>query len=154
MRDECEVVPLYPDDEFEQRCAQWVQERVEFDAFEEIAGRYIELMDAALKSDDIWEPVRVTARCERIMRFYAAMWSDGRFPPFQRQLQDALYTAHRIARRLFVRQALTGKGSLPSDIKIRKLDGPEAEADRAAVERHLREGTRLLEGLTRRGKVG
>ena len=102
----------------------------------------------------MWEPIRVTAKCERIMRVYAAMWKDGWFPPFRQQLQDALCTAHRIARRLFIRQALTGKGKpLPSDIKIRKLDGPQAEADRAAVERHLREGARLLEGLTRRDQV-
>jgi hypothetical protein len=149
------VVPLCPDDEFEQRCAQWARERVERDAFMEISGRYIELMEAALKSDDLWEPIRVTARCERIMRLYCAMWSDGRFPPFRRQLQDALHTAHRIARRLFVKRALTGKGKLlPPDVNIRKLDGPEAEEDRAAVERHLREGARLLEGLTRSKAAG
>ena len=153
MRDN--VVPLVPDDEFEQRCAQWVQERIEKDAFFEISGRYIELMEAALKSNDLWEPIRITAKCERIMRLYCAMWKDGWFPPFRRQLQDALYTAHRKARRLFIRRALTGKGKpLPSDVNIRTLDGPEAEEDRAAVERHLREGTRLLEGLTRGKAAG
>jgi hypothetical protein len=58
-------------------------------------------------------------------------------------------------RRLFIKRALTGKGKpVPPDINIRTLDGPEAEEDRAAVERHLREGTRLLEGLTRSKAVG
>jgi hypothetical protein len=39
-----DVAPLRPDDAFEQKCAQWIQERVEKDAFMDISGRYIELM--------------------------------------------------------------------------------------------------------------
>jgi hypothetical protein len=155
MRDN--VVPLCADDEFEKRCEQWVQERIEWDSFEEISGRYIELMEAALKSDDVWEPIRVTARCERITRVYLG-FGDRWLSPFRRQLQDTLYTAHRIARRLFIRRALTGKGKetpFDADLKANgKWDTPDALADRAAVERHLREGSRLLEGLTRRGQVG
>jgi hypothetical protein len=148
------VVSLCLDDEFEQRCAQWIQERVEWDAFTEISERYIELMQAALKSDDAWEPIRVMARCERIMRVYIALGNDTWLPPLQRRLQDALYLAHRQARRVFIRAALTGSGeTTPYDRDLESgkwKDGAEAEADRAAVERHLKEGARLFADLRKR----
>ena len=148
------VVPLCPDDEFEQRCAQWVQERNEWDAFTEISGHYIELMTEALESDDVWEPIRVMARCERIMRVYISTGNDRWFPPLQRQLQNALYLAHRRARRVFIRAALTGSGETTPydrDLKSGKWkDSADADEDRAAVERHLKEGTRLFAGLRKR----
>ena len=145
------VVSLRRNEEFEQRCAQWLRERVEWDAFEQVSERYIELMEVALKSDDVWEPIRVMARAERIMELYAAMWNDRWFPPLQRQLQDALYTAHRIARRLFIRRALTcSKEQQPHNDAMMKSgawEGRGAIEDFDAVERHLDEGRRLLDGL-------
>jgi hypothetical protein len=151
------VMPLCPDDAFEQRCASWVQERVEWDAFTEISGRYIELMTEALKSDDVWEPIRVMARCERIMGVYISTGNDRWFSPLHRRLQDTLYLAHRRARRVFIRAALTGRDEptpYDRDLQSGRLEnGPDAEEDRAAVERHLREGARLFEGLRKREKL-
>jgi hypothetical protein len=151
------VVPLCPGDEFEQRCASWVQERVEWDAFTEISGRYIELMTEALKSADVWEPIRVMARCEGIMRVYISMGNDRWLPPLQRQLQDTLYLAHRRARRVFIRAAMTGSGETTPydrDLESGRWDnGADVDEDRAAVERHLREGARLFEGLRKREKL-
>jgi hypothetical protein len=162
MRDDevmCDVVPLRPDDEFERRCVEWVKERVEWDAFEEVSGQYFRLMEEAMKSDDVWEPIRVMARAEKLMRLYISMFGHDRWlPPLQRQLQDALYIAHRKARRVFIRAALTGrKEETPydRDLESGKWDGrPDTEEDRRAVERHLNEGRRLFEGLYERSKVG
>jgi hypothetical protein len=145
------VVPLCPDDEFEQRCAQWVQERIRWDCFVEVSGQFIEQMEAALKSEDPWESARVMSRAERLMRLYIEMGDDRWLPPLHQQLRDTLHIAHRQARRLFIRQALTGKGTLPPDVNIKTLDGPEADEDRRAVELHLSEGRRLFDGL--RSKV-
>ena len=153
MRDN--VVPLCADDQFEKRCEQWVAERDEWDVFKEISGEFIERVTVALKSEDPWEPIRIISRTERLMRFYMSIGHSKWLPALHQQLRDTLHAAHRKARRVAIRQALTGKGKpLPPDVNIRTLDGPEADEDRAAVERHLREGARLLEGLTRQGQVG
>jgi hypothetical protein len=149
------VVQLCPDDEFEKKCEQWVAERDEWDVFKEISGEFIERLTVALKSEDQWEPIRIIARTERLMGFFMSIGHDRWLPSLHRQLRDTLHIAHRKARRVFIKRALTGKGRpLPPDVNIRTLDGPEAEEDRAAVERHLREGTRLLEGLTRGKAAG
>src|SRR5262249_43193641 len=130
------------------------KERDTWDVFEKISRTLLQQMTEALKSDDVWEPIRVMARTERLIRLYV-VWDDRWLPPLHRQLQSTLHAAHRVARRGFIRQALTGsKDELPPDAKIKKFDGPEAEEDRRAVERHLTEGARLFEGLHQQFKAG
>src|SRR5215469_6389890 len=108
MRDN--VVPLCADDEFEKRCEQWVAERDEWDVFKEISGEFIERVTVALKSEDPWEPIRIISRTERLMRFYMSIGHSKWLPALHQQLRDTLHAAHRKARRVAIRQALTGKG--------------------------------------------
>jgi hypothetical protein len=123
------------------------------EVFLEITSQLIEFLEAALKDrDDPNKPLRIIAQAERLMGEYTR---EGFYLllPLQRDLQDTLHTAWRMARRQFIRKALRCQ---PHETEtyvryFRELGwkGAEAMEDFRAVEAALARGTSIFEDLRR-----
>jgi hypothetical protein len=125
--------------------------------FLDVGHQIIEHVEAALKRKDDRAAFRMMAKGERIVAAYVA---EGffLFEPFQQQLRESVYLSLRLARREFIRRALT----CPEDrrpfydefIRSGALEGPGAVEDYEIVERHLDEGKALWDDLRRQIKMG
>jgi hypothetical protein len=133
-----------------------VDENIQLEVFLEITGRLMGYVEAALKEPDPWKPIRIMAQAERLLGEYIE-YNFHLLMPLQRQLQDTVFTAHRMARRFFIKRALTcSKEDQPffdDYIRAGKLEGPGAVEDYEAVERHLDFGKKLMNGLVRKTRV-
>jgi hypothetical protein len=122
--------------------------------FFEIMSQLIEHVEAALNErDDVWKPIRIMVQADRLIEEYTI---EGfvYLLPLQQRLQRAIYTACRMARRAFYRRALTCPpnevAKYQADLQAGFLWDEKAEEDFAAAERHLADGTRLMDGLWRK----
>jgi hypothetical protein len=123
------------------------------DVFFEITSQLIKYLSAALKErDDVWKPFRIMAQAEKLMGEYT---SEGFYLllPIQRDLQDTLHTAWRMARRQFIRRALRCQ---PHETEtfiryFKEFDwkGAEAMEDFRAVESALARGVSIFDDLRR-----
>jgi hypothetical protein len=124
-------------------------------AFFDVTGQIIEALSVALKKtkEDPWAAVRVIVKGERIVAEYVDEGFDL-LEPFQRDLQDTLHTAWRMARRQFIRRALRCQ-PYETETFIRHFrelgsSGAEAMEDFRAVESALMRGVSIFEDLRRR----
>jgi hypothetical protein len=155
MRDDdpqvtCGVVPINP---FPWQKGEPPEPVTHSEVFLEITSQLIEFLEAALKErDDPDKPLRIIAQAENLMGTYT---SEGFFllEQIQRDLQDTLHTAWRMARRQFIRKALRCQ---PYETEtyiqhFRELGwrGAEAMEDFHAVESALAEGRSIFEDLRR-----
>jgi hypothetical protein len=149
----CGCLPIFLSDEDRFKL---VDEGIQLEVFLEITSKLLEYVETALKEPDPWKPIRIMAQAERLLAEYIE-FNFHRLMPLQRQLQDTVFTAHRMARRAFIRRALTcPKEDQPfydAFIKAGKLEGPGAVEDYEAVERHLDFGKKLMNGLVRQNNL-
>jgi hypothetical protein len=124
------------------------------EAFFDITGQIIEHLSAALKKtkEDPWAAIKVIVKGERIVAEYVEEGFDL-LAPIQRDLQDTLHTAWRMARRQFIRRALRCQ---PHETEtfiryFKEFDwkGAEAMEDFRAVESALARGVSIFEDLRR-----
>jgi hypothetical protein len=123
------------------------------EVFLQITSQLIEFLCAALKErDDPNRPLRIIAQAEKLMDEYTR---EGFYllAPIQRDLQDTLHTAWRMARRQFIRRALRCQPH-ETETFIRYFrefgwSGAEAMEDLRAVENALARGVSIFEDLRR-----
>jgi hypothetical protein len=123
------------------------------DVFLEMTSQLIEYLSEALEArDDPNRALRIIAQAERSIGMYT---SEGFYllAPIQRDLQDTLHTAWRMARRQFIRRALRCQ---PHETEtfiryFKEFDwkGAEAMEDFRAVESALARGVSIFEDLRR-----
>jgi hypothetical protein len=125
---------------------------LEWEVFEEITRQSMHFLRRALRNtDDPGQALRVMARAEKLIGQYV----DAGFyllEPILESLQEHLYIAARMTRRHIIRCALRCPDDKVYANEMQKLMRDDAEAleDARAAERHLAEGTRLMEGLWRK----
>jgi hypothetical protein len=123
------------------------------EVFLEITSQLIDFLSEALKErDDPNRPLRIIAQAEKVIGMYTSI-GFYLLDPIQRDLQDTLHTAWRMARRQFIRRALRCQ---PHEIDtyvrhFRELGwkGAEAMEDFRAVESALGQGVSIFEDLRR-----
>jgi hypothetical protein len=121
---------------------------LEREASMEIMRQYIHFLTRAIKNrdDDPGQMMRVMVRAERLMSEYV----DAGFymlEPELLSLQSHIRIAGRMARRHIIRCALKGDEVYARDMQELVHDDDESREDVKAAEKHLAEGTRLMEGL-------
>jgi hypothetical protein len=130
-------------------CIPHFHDDPEWEEFRSVTMEYFEYMTQALESGDVWEPVRATKWLQSVVRS-----SENKYLARQRDmLRTMLATAHRMARRVLIREALHGVNEgLPNDVRdsiTLDFDDVETLEDLVAVERHLKEGAHINAGLWR-----
>jgi hypothetical protein len=149
---------------------RWAEQRYDFETFQEVTGQFIKAATEALKNEreamkrgeaeDDWETFRLMARTEKLMRFYMSMGYGKKYlEPMQRMLRETLYTGFRMYRRVFIKRFLTcGEDEFPArcaelkEMREKNRSDKNEGEDFTAVERHLKEGKRLFEGLCEHSK--
>jgi hypothetical protein len=127
------------------------------EVFFEITGQLIDLLGEAVKERDHKRGLRIMVNAERLIGEYTR---EGFYLllPLQRDLRDAIYRAHRSARRLFIRKALLcppeQKAQYQKDFEELGWRGFDAIEDFHTAVRHIEEGRALLDDLRYRCKVG
>jgi hypothetical protein len=150
----CGCLPIFLSDEDRFKL---VDEDIQLEVFLEITSKLLEYVEAALKErGDPLKPIRIFARTERLLAEYVE-YNFHRLMPLQRELRDVVHTACRMARRAFIKRALTcpeeDQPFYDDFIRAGKLEGPNAVEDYRAVERHLDFGKKLMNGLVRQNNL-
>jgi hypothetical protein len=145
---QCSVLNLNPVPEWKGRSMLPENEQI---VYREVHEQLIDYLTEALtRRDDPNAAIRIIAAAEKIVGEYLA--EEPRplplLTPFHMELRAHLGIAFRMARRAFIR-ACFRHGLDPTTSGPEWVRGHEWEEDFAAVERHLREGARLNEGLWR-----
>ena len=129
--------------------------RIQREAFLDVSEQILGYLSAAVKNkDNPWKAFEVIAKGEQIVAAYVQNGYPS-MEPFQLQLQETLHKAWRCARRRFIRAALRAPDheyqKYLATCKEGWLDGPDAQEDFRAVERHLDEGLSLFGDLHKNG---
>jgi hypothetical protein len=154
MRDDDDIrigYSILPFDPLDFWSTRPVDPAIQRQALDNTARQIIDCLSEALKQkDDPWRAMRVIVKGESIVAGYVNHRFD-QLTPFQRQLQATLHKQWRVARRRFIRAALRAPEheyqKYLETFKEGWLDGPDADEDFRAAERHVDEGARLFEGL-------